>query len=151
VLFCRESCEALTDIFCADVWSVLSGDGPGVLPTCEMLPSTLNVSATPACFLVDLFAVTPEKISGLKISFVPVILDFMSPLSFSASMICSQFNRRVSTSGGHLYKHFVPQFAVGVVYENIIFLAQLELLSPGTTCSHAALLLLVPLFQKQFG
>jgi len=63
VLFRRESCEALTDIACANDWSVMS-DGD-VLPSCETLPaSALSVAATPTCLLVDLFAVTPDKISG---------------------------------------------------------------------------------------
>ena len=62
---CRESCEALTDIFCDNDWGVLSGaDGSSILPACETLPSTHAASAFPACFPVDLFAVTLEKISG---------------------------------------------------------------------------------------
>ena len=55
----RENCEALTDIFCANDWSVLSGDD--LLPACDSLPSARNVSA---CFPVDLFDVTPDKITG---------------------------------------------------------------------------------------
>jgi len=65
--FDRESCEALTDIFCANDWSTLSGGGAGVLLDCNTLSSLHNLTATPACYPVDLFAVTSEKISGFYV------------------------------------------------------------------------------------
>jgi len=59
-VLCRESCEALSDIFCVNEWSVLSSTG--VLPACDSLTSVNNESV--ACYPVDLFSVSPEKISG---------------------------------------------------------------------------------------
>jgi len=65
---CRESCEALADIFCETEWNLLTeGGSSDVLPACHSLPSALNVSA-PACFHVDLFAVSPDKISGSSVA-----------------------------------------------------------------------------------